>query len=299
MRRNTSPSSPLLDSSTATCTIQSALEFARSRLDAVSMSARLDAEILLAQAIGKNRAFLRAWPDRPLSPAQAKNFRNLVAERENGMPIAYLCGVKEFWSRDFKVSRAVLIPRPETELLVEMALDVLAPGQRFCVLDLGTGSGIIAVSLALERPGIEVLATDFSKDALAIARENAERHEAASIRFLYSDWFEALSPTKYDLIVSNPPYVACDDPHLQQGDLPFEPALALAAGKSGFECLERIAVHAREWLKPGAHLLLEHGFQQAKELGRILEHFGYSEITTRRDLQGHARATQAVWRGSS
>lgn len=278
--------------------IAAALEHALAILDSISTSAKLEAEILLARVLGKDRSFLRAWPEARLNTVQITRFREFIEARRNGMPIAYVCGFKEFWSKEFKVSPAVLIPRPETELLVEMALEVIPSGRPLAVLELGSGSGIIAVSLALERPELEILATDISPAALAIARENAHLHRVNTIRFLISNWFESIPETKFDLVVSNPPYVAHNDPHLKQGDLVFEPELALQSGPSGLEALELIADQARQWLSPGGQVLLEHGFEQVHELGRMLNRFGYIQITTRRDLQDHARVTRARWPGS-
>ncbi|MGH8557417.1 MAG: peptide chain release factor N(5)-glutamine methyltransferase [Methylococcales bacterium] len=277
--------------------IGAALEAAVAELDSTSTSARLDAEILLGQVLGKNRAFLRAWPETRLNTVQINHFRELIEARKNGMPIAYLCGYKEFWSGNFKVSPDVLIPRHETELLIEMALEIIPRGRPVSVLELGTGSGIIAVSLAMERPGLSILVTDISSAALEIARENVKQHRVGAIQFLTSNWFESIPQTKYDLLVSNPPYVADDDPHLTLGDLVFEPEIALKSGPSGFEALKLIADRAREWLSPGGHLLLEHGFQQASGLSHMLHRFGYRSITTCSDLQGHPRAARALWPG--
>ncbi len=279
--------------------IGAALEAAVAKLALKSTSARLDAEVLLGHALGKNRAFLRAWPETRLDTSQIDRFLELIEARKNEMPIAYLCGYKEFWSGDFKVSPDVLIPRPETELLVEMALEIIPVGRLMSVLELGTGSGVIAVSFAMERPELSILATDISPAALEIARENANQHRVGAIRFLKSNWFEAIPKAKYDLLVSNPPYLASDDPHLSRGDLVFEPDIALKSGPSGLEALELIADQAREWLSPDGHLLLEHGFQQASGLSRMLHRFGYRDITTYPDLKDHPRATRALWPGQS
>ncbi|MCI0667318.1 MAG: peptide chain release factor N(5)-glutamine methyltransferase, partial [Methylococcaceae bacterium] len=228
----------------------------------------------------------------------ADRYRELIESRKNGMPIAYLTGYREFWSGNFKVGPDVLIPRPETELLVEMALEIIPSERPMAILELGTGSGIIAVSLAMERPGASILATDISSAALDIARRNAARHRVDHVQFLNSDWFESIPDAEYDLIISNPPYVAAGDPHLVQGDVVFEPEIALKSGPSGMNALESIADQARRWLGPGGHLLLEHGHHQAGDLSLMLRRFGYRDIDTRSDLQGHPRATQSLWPGN-
>ncbi|MGH8549789.1 MAG: peptide chain release factor N(5)-glutamine methyltransferase [Methylococcales bacterium] len=280
------------------CSIGAALEDAAAQLQSKSTSARLDAEILLGQVLGKSRSFLRAWPETRLDTVQIDHFRKQIESRKIGMPIAYLTGCREFWSRRYSVSRDVLIPRSETELLVEMALEMIPRDEPCAILELGTGSGIIAVSLALERPKASILATDISPAALELARQNATRHRAANIQFLKSNWFESIPNTKVDLVISNPPYVASEDPHLAAGDLVFEPEIALKSGPSGMEALELIASETRKWLKPGGGLLLEHGCQQSSELSRMLQRYGYQDIDTRTDLQDHPRATQSLWSGN-
>lgn len=277
-------------------TLGEALKYATSRLSTISDSPRLDAEVLLIDVIDRDRAYLRAWPERTLSATQADQYRVLVEQRAEGKPIAYLTGEREFWSRPFRVRPGVLIPRPETELLIELALDFLPPDAPADILDLGTGSGIIAVTLAAERPLARVIATDLSPDALAVARENARRHGARNLRFESGNWFAAVGEEeRFDLIVSNPPYIAECDPHLHLGDLRFEPALALSAGPDGLDALQTIAEGARRRLKPGGRLLLEHGYDQADALAAVLTALVYIEILHHRDLQGHRRATSARW----
>ncbi len=284
--------------STATDTIGTLLPAAVAQIHANSTTARLDAEILLAHVLGKNRAFLRAWPETPLNDSQIGRYLALIEARKNNRPIAYLTGYREFWSGQFKVSPDVLIPRPETELLIELALEIIPCDQRIAVVELGTGSGNIAVSLATERPGISILATDVSPAALAIARYNAREHRIANVQFLNSDWFESIPVAKYDLVISNPPYVAGDDPHLLQGDLAFEPEHALKSGPSGLDALERIADQSRNRLKPNGYLLVEHGFQQPEAVNRMLRDYGYRDTVTRTDLQSHPRATRSRWPGT-
>lgn len=276
-------------------TIARAIQSATALLANLGDTPRLDAEILLMHVLGRDRAYLRAWPERAFSPEQAERFWNLIAQRVNGVPVAYLIGEREFWSRTFIVRPGVLIPRPETELLIELALDFTPPNEPADLLDLGTGSGIIAVTLAAERPLARVTATDLSAEALAIARENAARHGVNNIHFARGPWFAALpNDAHFDLIVSNPPYIADRDPHLQQGDLRFEPELALQSGPLGLDALTIIIQEARQRLKPGGRLLLEHGYDQAEPLAELLAQFGYADIAHYRDLQGHRRATTAL-----
>ncbi|SMF94071.1 release factor glutamine methyltransferase [Methylomagnum ishizawai] len=281
-----------------TPTLGQALQSAIDRLAPFTDTPRLDAEILLCHSLGQGRAYLRTWPERELTPEQAGRFRDWIGQRAAGMPIAYLTGQREFWSRDFIVRPGVLIPRPETELLVELALARMPVQAPAAILDLGTGSGIIAVTLAAERPRASVTAIDLSVEALAVARANAVRHGAAHIRFLQGAWFEPLSADqRFDLIASNPPYIAERDPHLAQGDLRFEPVLALASGATGLDALTTIAAGARHHLKPGGHLLLEHGYDQAAALADLLTAQGYADIAHHHDLQGHPRTTTALWPG--
>jgi release factor glutamine methyltransferase len=275
-------------------TIGCAIKAATYELAATSETARLDAEVLLAQALRRERTYLRAWPERLLTAEESQNFWHSIERRATGMPVAYLTGEKEFWSRVFEVCPGVLIPRPETELLIEFALDFLPETRPVEVLDLGTGSGIIAVTLAAERPLAGVTAVDLSETAIAAAQGNAARHGVGNIRFLLSDWFEQISEDRiFDLIVSNPPYVADQDPHLAQGDVRFEPELALKGGKFGLDALETIASDARSRLKPDGRLIFEHGYDQAETLAELLRGLGYHAIRHHLDLQGHRRATSA------
>lgn len=277
--------------------IETALAAAIEQLNPSSATARLDAEILLSHLLRKNRAFLRAWPETRLDTPQFHQYQKLIDRRKQSTPIAYLTESKEFWSNNYRVSPDVLIPRPETELLVEMALEIIPSHRPVSILELGTGTGIIGISLALERPKAAILATDISSAALDIARHNAKRHQITNIRFLSSNWFESIPSVKYDIVISNPPYVADEDPHLAQGDLVFEPGIALRSGPLGMDALTRIADCARKWLKPDCHLLLEHGYRQAPDLNTLLTRLGYRNTTTQTDLQGHPRATQSTWPG--
>lgn len=246
--------------------------------------ARLEAQILLCHALGVSRAWLISHDRDVLTDAAGKVCSDLLARRLAGEPIAYIVGEREFFGLAFKTTPAVLIPRPETELLVELALARLPENQPCTVLDLGTGSGAIAISIAKNRQQAAVTAVDQSAEALAVARENAVRLDAPNLRFLHSDWFGALGGETFDLIVSNPPYVEAADPHLQRGDVRFEPLSALASGADGLDDIRRIAAAAPLHLKPGGWLLFEHGFSQGESCRRILRQQGFLQVETIRDL---------------
>lgn len=275
--------------------VQSLLDRACAQLSSISESARLDAEVLLCHCLGKQRSFLRAWPDRQLASVQVDQFCRLLEQRRQGRPIAYLTGEREFWSRTFNVTPDVLIPRPDSELLVELSLSLLTDQQPAKIIDLGTGSGILAITLAAERPLAEVVATDISAAALSVARQNAERLTAGNIRFIHSNWFEKVTDTGFDLVVSNPPYIADDDPHLQQGDVRFEPQSALVSGEAGLKDIRLLAEQARAHLKPHGHLLIEHGYRQDQAAQSILKQLNYRQVATHRDLSGNPRVTSGIW----
>ncbi len=270
--------------------IAEALRQAAASID--SDSPRLDAEVLLAHCLGKPRSHLLAWPDRKLAPRIATRFFSLAARRSAGHPISHLTGRREFWSLELSVTPRVLIPRPETELLVETALSRLdAASAR--VADLGTGSGAIALALASERPQWRIVATDRSEAALALAQQNAVNLGLSNVEFHCGDWCHALPEGQYDLIASNPPYIPADDPHLQSGDLRFEPRQALVADANGLGDLAAIAEQARRHLKPGAWLLLEHGYNQDASVRDLLSRHRYQDIESLKDLAGQPRLTLA------
>ncbi|HEY6864619.1 MAG TPA: peptide chain release factor N(5)-glutamine methyltransferase, partial [Burkholderiales bacterium] len=248
-----------------------------------------EARLLLAHALGVTRAQLVAHVERALAPADERRFTALVERRASGEPVAYIVGEREFWGLALRVSPAVLIPRPETELLVERALALLPEAAGHAILDLGTGSGALAIALARERPRARVVASDVSAEALEIARENARTH-GTTMRFALGDWLAAVGPgERFEMIVSNPPYVASGDPHLALGDLRFEPRGALDGGGDGLDCIRRIARAARAHLVPGGWLLLEHGYDQAGACRELLADAGYRELQDYRDLAGHPR----------
>jgi release factor glutamine methyltransferase len=264
----------------------------------VSDSALLDAEVLLCLALNQTRSHLRAWPDKPLQTEQLSTFRNLLDQRQSGMPIAYITGNREFWSRDFQVTPDVLIPRPDTELLIELCLNLIPTDSVFKILDLGTGSGIIAITLAAECPHTQISATDFSLAALDIAKRNAEKHRINNIEFYHSDWFSSVPNTQFDLIISNPPYIAEDDIHLQQGDIRFESKTALCAKDQGLSDIKIIAASARNYLKFGGHLLIEHGYDQQHRTQTLFKDLQYDKIQTYTDLSGQPRVIHGLWNPS-
>lgn len=269
--------------------IKTLLAQASQRFAAISESPQLDAEVLLCHVLQKNRSYLRAWPDHTPDTTQLELFQQLCQQRQQGQPIAYLTGVREFWSREFVVTPDVLIPRPDTELLIELSLTLIPANTACHILDLGTGSGIIAITLAAERPNTQVSATDLSPKALAIARQNAAKHKLNNVNFYLSDWFTSIPDQHFRLIVSNPPYIDPQDTHLQQGDVRFEPDSALIAADHGLQDIKTIVENARNWLETGGHLLIEHGYDQEAAVQAIFRRFAYRNIKTYYDLSGQAR----------
>ncbi|HEY6893552.1 MAG TPA: peptide chain release factor N(5)-glutamine methyltransferase [Rhodanobacteraceae bacterium] len=253
--------------------------------------ARLDAELLLAHVLGVSRARLYAWPEHEPDATELAAFEQLIASRVRGEPIAYLTGHREFWSLDLGVTPDVLIPRHETELLVELALARIPRDRAFRIADLGTGSGAIALAIARERPLARVTATDASAAALAVARRNAERLGIGNVVFAAGDWYAAVGDAAFDLIVSNPPYIAADDAHLAQGDLRFEPASALASGADGLDAIRRIVAGAPTHLGDEGALMLEHGFDQSARVRELLDAAGFEGVVSVRDAAGHERVT--------
>ncbi|MES9970459.1 MAG: peptide chain release factor N(5)-glutamine methyltransferase [Candidatus Thiodiazotropha sp.] len=277
-------------------TLQQALKSARQALNALPQAnPELEAAMLLCHILEKSPSYLLTWPERELHPEQHQRYMELVERRLAHEPIAYITGQREFWSLNLSVNPHTLIPRPETELLVERSLYHLQLISHPRIADLGTGSGAIALALASEHQDALIAATDISAEALATARENSTRLGFTQITFHQGSWCEAL-PTdhSYDLIVSNPPYVEADDPHLKQGDLPREPALALVGGSDGLDAIRTIINQvSTERLKPGGWLLLEHGYQQAEAVQQLLQSAGLSHIRTHPDLAGLPRVTEA------
>ncbi|MGA7540032.1 MAG: peptide chain release factor N(5)-glutamine methyltransferase [Steroidobacteraceae bacterium] len=254
----------------------------------------LDAELLLAQALGATRARLRSHPEEIPRREAARRFFELIERRASGEPVAYILGRKGFWTIELAVSPAVLVPRPETELLIERAL-ALHPDRRARVADLGTGSGAIALALANARPGWQVTATDISAEALAVARANASRLGLSRVELVQGDWLDCLPGRSFDLLLSNPPYIAVDDPSLAQPALMHEPRLALVAAEEGFAALRRIIRAAPGHLEPGGWLLLEHGATQSAALAGELVARGFAQVRSHRDLAGCERMTEGQW----
>ena len=267
---------------------------------APSIDTQREAEALVLACLGLPRSLLYADPERLLGAADLERLGDWLARRCRGEPLAYLLGTREFWSLTFEVSPAVLVPRPETELLVERTLhagDALEAAGRILprVLDLGTGSGAIAIAIAHERPGWPVTAVERSADALAVAQRNARRHATANLELLRGDWFTPLAGRRFHLIAANPPYVAADDPLLEGDSLRHEPRAALTPGLDALADLQRLVVQAPGFLEPGGRLLLEHGAHQGEALRALLVARGFAHVVSLRDLAGHERVTEAYW----
>lgn len=254
------------------------------RLATTSDSARLDAEILLKHASGLSNTQLIVRDAEPLDDQIVKRVDALIEARKKGSPIAYLIGQREFYALNLKINQHVLIPRPETELLVDTALKIIDSNKALQVLDLGTGSGAIALAIAANAPNVQILATDIDKSAIRLANQNARIQNISNVRFLPGDWFTPLEGKQFDLIVSNPPYIDPDDPHLNQGDVRFEPTHALVAADHGLADIRKIVALAPTHLEPGGSIALEHGYDQGQAVRNILEANGFTGIGTLKDL---------------
>lgn len=260
-------------------------------------SPRLDAELLLARVTGWSRTSFRAWPERIVPDDALAHFQSLVERRAHGEPVAHLLGEQEFWSLPLAVNATTLIPRPDTECLVEAALALPLPG-RAQVIDLGTGTGAIALALASERPGWQVQGCDLVPEAVALARQNAESLKLA-VTVCQSAWFDSLAPQRFDLIVSNPPYIRQDDHHLEEGDVRFEPGSALVSGPDGLDDLRLIVGQASGWLNNGGWLVVEHGYDQAEAVQALFAAAGFEAIEGRKDYGGQDRLTLGRWQEES
>jgi len=269
--------------------IDSAIKWGRARCADISATPKLDAELLLAHSIGKTRSYLYSWPEQQLTRNDWQQFQSLITRRLEPTPVAYLLGEREFFSLSLKTSPAALVPRPETELLVETTLAVCSDQPGADLLELGTGTGAIAIALKVECPTINIIATDTSLDCLKLAQLNAHRH-ALMIDLIQSDWFAKIDK-RFDLIVSNPPYISATDPALEQGDLPAEPRIALSPGPTGLEALELIIAESPDYLTPGGYLLLEHGFDQENEVASLMREHGFIDIYCKPDLNGLPRVS--------
>ncbi len=274
-------------------TIQQQLDWATQALTSISDSPRLDSEILLAYCLHKDRSYLMTWPDKTLEAERIDCFRDLVQRRLEPQPVAYLVGSREFYSLELKTTPETLVPRPETEMFVDMVLELVETLDEPHILELGTGTGAIALSIKQHNPQSHVIATDESSPALSIARENALKHKL-DIRFIESDWFQSLDKmASFDVVVSNPPYIAEDDPYLTQGDLPAEPLQALSSGPNGLEAIEIIIKESLPYLKDFGWIVLEHGYQQGLAVNELLVENGYTNVTLYKDFNNLDRLTVA------
>lgn len=275
-------------------TLQQDIPRISAALELDASTARIEVQSLVQHVLQVPRAYLLAHPEQILDSRQQTTYDALLKRRLQGEPIAHILGEREFFGLNFKVTPATLIPRPDTELLVELALQRMPQGMPCRVLDLGTGSGAIAVAIAHSRPDVAVTAVDASEEALEVARENAGRLGIANIVFQRSDWFSALDGQCFDLIVSNPPYVAAGDAHLTRGDVRFEPLSALASGADGLDDIRSIVSKAEAFLERGAWLLLEHGYDQAEQVRNILQKNRFAEVFSAKDIAGINRVSGGV-----
>ncbi len=272
-------------------TVAESLHRAQARLAPLHNTARLDSELLLAHLLGRERTWIHTWPEHRLDEATRRHFEQLVEKRRQGWPVAYLTGHCGFWSLSLEVNPSTLIPRPETELLVEQALERIPADARWRIADLGTGSGAVAIAVARERPRCRIVATDRCATALATAGRNAVATGVSNIVFRSGDWYRPLRGERFHLILSNPPYVAENDPHLSRGDLRFEPPTALVAGSDGLDAIRTLIEDGRNHLEAGGWLLLEHGFDQGSTVTALLHRAGYRDIARYEDLAGHHRVS--------
>ena len=273
--------------------IDNCIAHGQEQLTSCSDSAKLDAQILLAFVLDKERSYLLTWPERELNKQIIDAYLALLQRRIAGEPIAYIIGVKEFWSLPFRVSPATLIPRPDTEILVELVLEHYSDVDTLHCLDLGTGTGAIALALASEQPNWNIDAIDFHIDAVKLAKQNAQDLKLTQVKIFQSNWFSAVNDKVFDVIVSNPPYIDALDDNLKEGDVRFEPDSALIASENGLGDIKHIALHAVNFLSPQGALYFEHGFEQAEEVRNILNTLGYYNAQTVRDFNGHERITWA------
>ncbi|MCF7514753.1 peptide chain release factor N(5)-glutamine methyltransferase [Pseudoalteromonas sp. L23] len=276
-----------------TLNIAQAVAWATSELLPHSESAKLDSEVLLLHVIDKNRTYLFTWPEAELSALEQQQFEECIARRVTGEPVAHITGQREFWSLPLKVNNSTLIPRPDTETLVEHVLTLNMPNDAQ-VLDLGTGTGAIALALASEYPAWQITAVDASADAVALAKSNQSQLGFRNVSILQSDWFSAVAEQQFDLIVSNPPYIDEADHHLSQGDVRFEPLSALVADDHGYADIFHIIRTAKQHLNSGGYLLLEHGFEQADKIQQFFAEMAYINILTIKDMAGCDRVTLAM-----
>lgn len=279
-------------------TITGLLSEATTELELLSPTPKLDAELLLTHVLQLSRTQLKAWPEKKVTEVELGQFQALVSKRKTGVPIAYLLKTQPFWDIELSVNPSVLIPRPETELLVELALEKFPAGSNTRLLDLGTGSGAIAIAIAKSRPSFQVDAVDVSEEALEVARSNAISNQVKGINFLQSNWFSNNQiQTQYHLIISNPPYIAPSDKHITSGDLRYEPISALVSDENGLKDIRMIIEQAHHYLYHKGILMLEHGFEQGEAVRKLLSRADYYNIKTYRDNLEHERVTMGVFHG--
>jgi len=273
----------------STTTIQTALRVAERKLFPFHETARIDAEVLLAHGINRTRAYLHTWPEYMLSSEQLHHFMSLVQRRAAGEPVAYLTGIREFWSLPLTVTRATLVPRPETEVLVEQALHRISTATSSHIADLGTGCGAIALAIATERPASRVVATDIDTQALNVAHQNAEQLDIPNVEFRQGTWFSPIMGERFHVITSNPPYIGKNDPHVSRGDVRYEPRCALIAGHDGLEAITIIVSGAKAHLFKQGWLIVEHGHDQQGSVIKLFAAHGYENIQGISDYTGHGR----------
>ncbi|UYZ85441.1 peptide chain release factor N(5)-glutamine methyltransferase [Entomomonas sp. E2T0] len=260
-----------------------------------SPTERLDLELLLAAALNKPTSYLHTWPEKLVDQQQLTLFNKYLQKRLQGEPIAYILGEQGFWSLDLQVGKQTLIPRPDTELLVETCLNHMPKDKVLHILDLGTGTGAIALAIASELPLAQVVGVDFIEEAIQLAEKNRARLKLTNVEFMQSNWFSHLTAQQFNIIVSNPPYIASDDPHLIEGDVRFEPKTALISGKDGLDDIREIIQQAPDYLLENGWLFFEHGYQQAESVQRLLAERGFINISTFYDLGGNERVTGGQW----
>lgn len=271
--------------------IQQALQYAAEQLSESSSSITLDTQLLLSHVLNCDITHLIAWPEKELDHQQKQQFQALIIKRQHGTPIAHLTGHREFWSLNFKVNNSTLIPRPETETLIEFILEEFGEAKKQNVLDMGTGTGAIAITLANEKPEWSITACDISADAITLALKNKAELKTNNVTFLQSNWFSNIPQQTFDIIVSNPPYIAVDDPHLKEGDVRFEPETALTSGKNGMNDIVHLCSQAKPYLSSKGWLIVEHGYNQKDDVADCFRRNNYQSICQRSDLAGHCRMT--------
>ncbi len=270
--------------------IEQALAYGREQLTS-SPTPDVDSSVLLRYVLDCTQTYLLTWPDKPINEQQQNQFEQFLIQRQQGQPVAYITGERGFWSLDLEVTKDTLIPRPDTELIVSLALEKLTVSAT--VIDIGTGTGAIALALASELPQTQIVACDFSWPALLVAQKNATKNDITNVHFVHADWLTAFAENSVDLIVSNPPYIEQNDPHLQQGDVRFEPITALTSGADGLDDIRLIIQQAIHCLKPQGWLLIEHGYHQSQQVQTLLKQAGFEDVNAFQDFGGNDRVAMA------